>query len=251
MESAERITKVLSNVGYCSRREAERLIAEGRIAVNDAVVTEQGVRVTPGKDTISVDGSDVDITGAAGKKKYFLLNKPAGYITTCDDPFKRPTIFDLMKLDGHFYPVGRLDLDSRGLLIVTNDGDLCDRITHPKNEVAKVYRVVASKHLGADDLLAMTKGVEYEGVRYRARSVKALAAIETPGNRGGAAYEVTLAEGKKREIRQMFRALGARVIDLQRIAIGPIRIDGLAEGKYRELTPLELSALRAAAGYDE
>lgn len=245
-EKPERISKILSACSVCSRREAERLIAEGRIALNGVTVVEQGARAVLATDAISLDGSVLDLKSGGGTGfRYYLLNKPRGFLTTCSDPFGRRTIFDLIRLDGHYYPAGRLDMDSRGLVLITNDGLLCGLVTHPRNMVVKKYRVTVSRELAAAEISAVKSGVEFEGEIYRALE----AALIEKKNGGRAVYEIKLNEGKKREIRQMIKALGARVIDLFRTAIANLTVDGIPEGKYREITGAELIELKKITGY--
>ncbi|HNY11737.1 MAG TPA: pseudouridine synthase [Candidatus Wallbacteria bacterium] len=251
MIEAERITKIMSGSGHCSRREAERLIADGRISVNGKTVREQGTRIVPGKDKLFLDGKELEITYESRIFKYFLLNKPAGYLTTCKDPFKRRTIFDIIKVEGHFFPVGRLDLNSRGLLLITNDGAMCDLIIHPSNEVKKTYRVLASKLISDSRMLMLKSGIEYEGEIYRAENIEIIGENRFHAGERGVLYQIELIEGKKREIRQMFKALGVRVIDLERISVGPLTIEGISEGEFRELSPAELKELKKYVGYDE
>ncbi len=251
MIDAERITKIMSGYGHCSRREAERLIADGRISVNGRVVLEQGTKITPGKDRLCLDGKELATAPENREFKYYLLNKPAGYLTTCKDPFKRPTIFDIIKVEGHFFPVGRLDLNSRGLLLITNDGAMCDLIIHPSNEVKKIYRVLVSNRISDPQMMSLRSGVEYEGETYRAENIEKIGDDQFYAGERGVLYQIELIEGKKREIRQMFRALGVRVIDLFRISVGPLRVEGIAEGGFREIASAELAELKKYVGYDE
>ena len=251
MIEAERITKIMSGSGHCSRREAEKLIADGRISVNGKVVLEQGTKIIPGKDKLCLDGKELETAHEKREFKYFLLNKPAGYLTTCKDPFKRRTIFDIIKIEGHFFPVGRLDLNSRGLLLITNDGAMCDLIIHPRNEVKKIYRVLASDFISDSQMQTLRSGVEFEGETYRAENIEKIGEGQLHAGERGVLYRVELIEGKKREIRQMFKALGVRVIDLFRTCVGPLKVDGIAEGGFREISAAELKELKKYVGYDE
>lgn len=273
---AERVSKILSGFGVCSRRAAEKLIEEGRVRLNGAVVTGQGAKADPARDVIEVDGVEVRTDRGLRRSglRYILFNKPPDLITTCSDPFGRRTIFDELDLAGRFFPVGRLDRDSRGLLLITNDGAMCDLILHPRNAVRKTYIVRVSVALSEKALGAVTAGVEFKGESYRAEAIERigeaeLEKIDSPARRpvpvriknlkkkglnvppGGALYRVVLSEGKKREIRRMMIALGARVLDLYRIAIGPLSVSGIPEGGHRDVTAGELEKLKKMVGYIE
>ena len=246
-EKPERISKILSSCSICSRREAERLISEGRIALNGETVTEPGTKAVIATDKISLDGALMNLNADGGNYGYYLLNKPRGYLTTCDDPFGRKTIFDLIELDGHYFPAGRLDLDSRGLVLITNDGLLCGLITHPRNMVKKIYTVSVDRSLSEAALDNIRAGILFEGERYRALGI----ALDKELKNGGAVYEIILNEGKKREIRQMMKAVGARVTDLFRVSIANLSVEGIDEGTYRKITPRELEELKKLTGYEK
>lgn len=246
-EKPERISKILSSCSICSRREAERLISEGRIALNGETVTEPGTKAVIATDKLSLDGVILKLNAGGGNYGYYLLNKPCGYLTTCDDPFGRKTIFDLIELDGHYFPAGRLDLDSRGLVLITNDGLLCGLITHPRNMVQKKYMVSVDRSLSEAALDNIRAGILFEGERYRALGI----ALDKELKNGGAVYEIILNEGKKREIRQMMKAVGARVNDLFRVSIANLSVEGIAEGAYRKVTPPELEELKKLTGYEK
>ena len=273
-DGRERIAKILSNFGVCSRRAAEKLIGEGRVSLNGSVVLEVGSKADTGTDIIAVDGEQVatDRSKRTKEYRYLLFNKPPGLITTCSDPFGRKTIFDALKLTGRFFPVGRLDCDSRGLIIITNDGAMCDLILHPRNGIEKTYIVRVSHALTSQMSEALIKGVDFKGESYRAESVERISESElekidsktkTPvpariknlkkkglnDPEGGALYKVVLSEGKKREIRRMMIALGSRVLDLYRIAIGPLSVKGIDEGSYRDISSDELKKLKEIIGY--
>ncbi len=244
---AERISKILSVCSICSRREAEKLIAQGRILLNGAPVIEQGAKAVIGLDKIYIDG--VLLTGGRYLKGvserrfgYYILNKPPGYLCTCKDPFGRRTIFDLLDLKGRFFPAGRLDLESRGLVFITDDGLLCSLITHPRNMILKTYEVTLNKNLNADSIKRLQTGILYEGVAYRALKVE---------KKNDRVYIFILNEGKKREIRQMIKACGAEVEDLFRTAIANLSVAGLKEGESRKLDAAELAELKKTAGYEK
>ena len=233
--SGIRLQKFLADAGVASRREGERLIQSGRVEVNGQVVTELGVRVEPDRDQVRVDGRRVR---AAGKRAYYLLNKPKGIITSASDPEGRPTVVELLQgVRERVFPVGRLDWSSEGLLILTNDGDLAYRLTHPANHVPKVYRVKVRGSVGDEELRAVRRGLLLDGRRTLP------ARVERISSQANSWLEVTLYEGRKNQIRRMFDRLGHRVQKLKRIAIGPIRDRALKPGEWRRLTPAEIRQL--------
>jgi 23S rRNA pseudouridine2605 synthase len=247
----ERLQKILSQAGLASRRTTEQLMREGRVSVNGRTVTELGTKADPATDDIRVDGRRVR---AAERKRYLLLNKPRGYVSTRSDPQHRPTVIDLLAgVREYVYPVGRLDFDSEGLLILTNDGDLAARLTHPRHGVERVYeaRVRGVPDRRALDRLA--KGITIEGRRTapaRARLIDA-GRVMAPAATQQATIELTLREGRKRQVRLMCDAIGHPVIRLRRVRIGPIADTRLKTGHWRELTQKEIAALRRHAGIDD
>jgi len=235
----ERLQKILSQAGIASRRASEKLMLEGRVSVNGATVTELGTKADPAHDDIRVDGSRIK---SAARHRYVLLNKPRGYVTTRSDPEKRHTVLDLLKgVREYIYPVGRLDYDSEGLLILTNDGDLAARLTHPRNGVPRVYEARVLGEPDAHDIKRLTKGVSIEGRRTEPAEVLVLG----PGR-----LRITVREGRNRQVRKMCDAIGHPVDELRRIAIGPIRDSKLKSGYWRDLTPQEVERLRRAASAD-
>src|SRR5262245_20383125 len=231
-----RLQKFLADAGIASRREGERMILDGRVEVNGRVVTTLGVRVEPERDRVRVDGRPVR---AAGRRAYYLLNKPKGMITSSSDPEGRPTVVDLLQgVRERVFPVGRLDWNSEGLLILTNDGDLTYRLTHPTNHVPKVYRVKVRGTLQEGDLSLLRRGIVLDGRRTLPARVERISAQVNSW------LEVTLYEGRKNQIRRMLERLGHRVQKLKRIAIGPIRDRALKPGEWRRLTPDEVRRLR-------
>jgi pseudouridine synthase len=231
-----RLQKFLADAGVASRREGERLIQGGRVEVNGRVVTTLGVRVEPEHDRVRVDGRPVR---PVGRKAYYLLNKPKGMITSSSDPEGRPTVVDLLQgVRERVFPVGRLDWNSEGLLILTNDGDLTYRLTHPANHVPKVYRVKVRGSLEEQDVKALRRGMVLDGRRTLPARVERISAQVNSW------LEVTLYEGRKNQIRKMLERLGHRVQKLKRIAIGPIRDRALKPGEWRRLTPDEVRRLR-------
>lgn len=245
--TVERLQKILSNAGVSSRRVAEDLILSGRVAVNGEVRNTLGARADLETDEVTVDGVPV----VKERYRYFLLNKPAGFITTARDEMDRETVLDLVPIgDIQLHTVGRLDRDSEGLLILTNDGHLTDLLTHPRYEVEKEYLAGVDSMPGQRDLERLVRGVESEGERLRASAVRPAAApASAPGDETqGAAYwlVITLKEGRNREIRRMLEALGRQVLLLRRIRLGPLLLGDLGPGAFRELTPEEVDALYAA-----
>jgi 23S rRNA pseudouridine2605 synthase len=238
----ERLQKILSQAGVASRRASEQLMLDGRVTVNGVTVMELGTKAEPGKDDIRVDGRRVKIVE---QHRYLLLNKPRGYMTTRSDPERRPTVIDLLKgVREYVYPVGRLDFDSEGLLILTNDGDLAARLTHPSHGVPRVYEAHVLGVPDRHDLDRLHRGVPLEGRRTEP------AEVELIGERGGhATLRVTIREGRNRQVRKMCESIGHPVTQLRRVAIGPIRDAKLHLGAWRELTEEEVARLRKAAAH--
>jgi 23S rRNA pseudouridine2605 synthase len=237
----ERLQKILSQAGVASRRASEQLMIEGRVTVNGATVRELGSKADPAADDIRVDGRRIKLPE---RHRYLLLNKPRGYVTTRSDPERRPTVMDLLRGVGDYvYPVGRLDYDTEGLLILTNDGDLAARLTHPSHEVPRVYEARVLGVPDAHDVERLMKGVTVEGRRTQPAQVQLL-----PGRHEGyAAVRVTIREGRNRQVRNMFEAIGHPVDELTRVAIGPIRDSRLKVGHWRNLTAAEIASLQKAA----
>jgi 23S rRNA pseudouridine2605 synthase len=231
----ERLQKILSQAGIASRRASERLMLEGRVTVNGETIRELGSKADPAADDIRVDGRRIRI---AERHVYLLLNKPRGYVTTRSDPQKRPTVIDLLKgVREYIYPVGRLDYDSEGLLILTNDGELAARLTHPRYGVPRVYEARVLGEPDAHDLGRLSKGVSVEGRRTGPAQVVSL---------GPSHLRITVHEGRNRQVRKMCEAIGHPVTELRRISIGPIRDGKLKLGQWRELSRQEVESLRRA-----
>ncbi len=237
----ERIQKVLSEQGYCSRRAAEELIRQGRVSMNGNKVS-LGDRVDVRKDVLHVDGVRVQLRKKC-EKVYYVLNKPRGYVTTLEDRHAAKTIVDLLDgIEERVYPVGRLDKDSEGLLLLTNDGAFTNMVTHPSGQITKLYRVSVRPCPSEEQLIALSIGVTLDdGSVATAASVRLTVAEPTRG-----VLEITLAEGKNREIRRMCEAVKLDVIRLKRLSVGPIRLGMLKPGEYRELKKEELNAIRGA-----
>ena len=230
-----RLVKYLAHAGVASRRSAERLIAEGRVTVAGEVVTDPARPVEEG-DRVAVEGAPV----SPEPPEVHALNKPAGVVSTATDTHGRPTVTELVRSPRRIYPVGRLDADTTGLILLTNDGELANRLTHPRYGVEKTYRArVAPAAMDRAALRALAEGVQLDDGR------TAPARVRQP-ERG--VLELTIREGRKRQVRRMCEAVGHRVVALERTAFGPISLGGLRQGESRPLTADELERLRAAAG---
>jgi 23S rRNA pseudouridine2605 synthase len=239
----ERLQKILSQAGIASRRASEQLMLEGRVTVNGETVRELGTKADPAQDDIRVDGRRVKI---AEHRRYLLLNKPRGYVTTRSDPQRRPTVLDLVGgVREYVYPVGRLDFESEGLLLLTNDGDLAAQLTHPSHGVARVYEARVLGVPDAHDLDRIARGIVIDGRRTEPAEV----AVAPPRRDAkGATLVITIREGRNRQVRKICDAIGHPVDQLRRIAIGPIRDARLKPGAWRDLTDHEVALLRRAAG---
>ena len=250
----ERLQKILSGAGVASRRKAEELILAGRVQVNGTIITELGTKHDPTRDHIRVDGK---LLHGPEAHRYFLLNKPRGYVTTLDDPQGRPTVVDLIQ--GHkggsarVYPIGRLDYLSEGLLLMTNDGDLANALSKAAAGVEKIYLVKIAGVPTEAALDQLRHGVMIDRGRLnevragrRDRVVTAPAKIELARGGENPWYEVTLTEGRNRQLRKMFEEIGHHVEKIRRIGYGALRLD-VAPGEFRELTPGEVQALERAS----
>jgi pseudouridine synthase len=235
-----RLNKILAQAGLSSRRGADRLITEGRVAVNGAVTRELATLADPERDVVTVDGRALP---RAEVKHYLVLHKPAGYVTTVSDPRGRPVVADLVRdVDARLYPVGRLDWDVEGALLMTNDGALTHRLLHPRYGLPRVYEAEVEGRVGPGALERWRRGVTLEDGPARPLAV----AIAHAGP-DATLLRLTFTEGRKHEVKRYCAALGHRVRRLRRVAFGPVELGDLARGRYRRLTPREVSALRAAA----
>jgi 23S rRNA pseudouridine2605 synthase len=243
-----RLQKILSTAGIASRRAAEDLITQGRVTVNASTVVELGSKADPEHDDIRVDGRRVK---PAARRRYFLLNKPRGYITSRSDPRHRPTVIDLLARHGirdYIYPVGRLDYDSEGLLILTSDGALAEMLMHPSHGVGREYEV---RVLGTPDdheIDRIARGVVVEGRRTAPADVRRIKVFEGDEGRVETMLSIVIHEGRNRQVRKMCEAIGHPVVKLRRVAIGPIRDAKLRPGDFRELSDDEIAALKRHAG---
>ncbi len=239
-----RLNKFLAAAGVASRREADRLIEAGRVRVNGRAVTELGTKVDEGRDRVEVDGRPVK---SEARSVYILLHKPEGYVTTLKDPEGRPTVRDLLAgFKTRVFPVGRLDVSSSGLLLLTNDGELAYRLLHPRFEVKKTYVAVVRGEPDETALEALRRGVFVEGKKTAPARVRVL-------RRAGAkcVIELEIHEGRKREVRKMLEAVGHPVAELTRTRFAGLTLKGLGSGKWRELRPDELRGLRRLAGLEK
>jgi pseudouridine synthase len=224
------LERVLSKAGVGSRSEARRWISDGRVRVNGRVAGDPDAWIDLERDRVSFDGKPL----RTSKRIYLLLNKPTGYLTTYDDPRGRPTVYDLLDRDEYLFPVGRLDLDTSGLLILTNDTAFAERLTNPDYKVPKTYRVKASQVLSDDQLEELRRGIMLRDGITRPAIVERI---------DKSTFMITIMEGRNRQVRRMVESLGAKVIKLARVAIGPIGIGKLAIGASRELTEAEVKSL--------
>ena len=241
-----RLQKILSTAGIASRRTAEELIAQGRVMVNGQTVTELGTKADPARDDIRVDGRRVK---APAGRRYILLYKPRGYITTRSDPQRRPTVLDLLTKGGvreYVYPVGRLDYDSEGLLILTSDGDLAARLTHPRHGVEREYHVRVKGVPEERQIERLTRGIMLEGRRTAPATITLHKLLEAESGTQ-AVLSIVLREGRNRQVRNMCDAIGHPVVRLRRVRIGPITDDRIRPGEFRDLDEREVRLLKKLA----
>lgn len=230
----ERLQKVLAHAGVASRRKCETLIEEGRVTVDGVPVTELGYKVDPSKQVVAVDGKPVQ----AEKKVVLLLNKPTAYVSTVSDPEGRRTVMSLLpQMAERVYPIGRLDYDTSGLLLFTNDGSLTERLLHPSRDIEKVYRVTVTGTVEREARRALAEGIELED------GVTAPAVVEMMRQGDESVVQIAIHEGRNRQVRRMFDHLHLPVKRLKRIAFGPIDLGHLKTGEWRLLDPAEWKAL--------
>lgn len=229
-----RLQKFLSEAGVASRRHGEKLILSGQVTVDGKVVRLLGTKVDPTKSEVALNGKVIQ----AKVKRVLALNKPPRILCTRRDNHKRPTVFDLLPDNyGHLFTIGRLDSDSEGLILLTNDGEFCQTMAHPRHGITKTYHVTLAKRVVSGSLERLTAGLRDDGDLLKAKHAKLLYANNTRSQ-----VELVLEEGKNREIRRMFKVLGYRVLSLQRIAVGPIKLGELPLGKWRVLTKAEIAS---------
>jgi len=232
----ERLQKIISRAGLASRRKAEELIMTGQVTVNGKVITELGTKADPERDHIKVKGKLINPRLESREKVYILLYKPTGYLSSLSDPKKRPLVTDLLpRMKVKVYPVGRLDFQSEGLILLTNDGDFANLITSAKYEIPKTYHVKVKGIPGEKQLNLLQRGVIIEGRRTAPAKITELRRTET-----NVWYEVTIIEGRHHQIRNMFEKVGHSVVKLKRVAIGFLTSKGLKSGEHRHLSPAEV-----------
>ncbi len=233
-----RLQKYISMSGAASRRAAEEMIENGRVKVNGKTISEQGVKVEIGADKVMLDGKELKINE---KKYYIMLNKPTGYVTTVKDQFGRPTVIDLIggEISSQLFPVGRLDYDTEGLLLLTNDGAITHKVTHPKFHTDKTYIAVISGGITMSGLHKLRHGVNIENYKTSPADVEILDASASK-----TMLKITIHEGRNRQVRKMFEAVGCKVIGLQRVKIGNIELGNLPLGRWRHLTSHEVNYLK-------
>ena len=233
----ERLQKYLANNGIAARRKCEEYILDGRVKVNGKVVTELGTKIDAERDHIEFDGKTVE---KVEKHVYILLNKPIGYVTTVKDQFDRPTVLDLVKVKEKILPVGRLDMYTSGALILTNDGEFINKITHPKNEVEKTYTVTVKGIVSQEDVQKLENGVEIDNYISGKAKVKIL---KTDEEKNFSRIQITIHEGKNREVRKMCEAIDKKVLALHRRKIANLDVKNLKIGQWRYLTDKEVASL--------
>ncbi len=227
-----RINKFIAAAGICSRRKADELIAQGRVCINGALVTEPGMDISE-TDTVTVDGEQVQ---AAEKKYYIVLHKPDGFVTTTDDPFDRPTVMELVAdIPARIFPVGRLDYHTEGLLILTNDGDFANLLMHPKNAVYKTYIAHVPGFPTLGKLAALRHGIRLEDGKTAPCKVNVIRQYPD-----GVDISISIREGRNRQVRRMIEAIGHKVTRLVRISVGNVQLGHLPVGKWRHMTPREI-----------
>ena len=239
----ERLQKIISKAGAASRREAERLILAGRVTLNGRVVTELGTQADGEQDVIAIDGVNIS---APKEKLYFLLNKPKRCISAVRDDRGRRTVIDLLpEVEEYIYPVGRLDYDTEGLLLLTNDGDLMNGLLHPRYEIEKNYIAKAQGVVTGEDIKKLCRGIMLEdGMTAPARAKL----LERADNGSWCRVQLTIHEGRNRQVRRMLQAIGHRVQELKRVAFAGLTLEGVSRGGYRSLTGEEVARLKKIAG---
>ncbi len=230
-----RLNKFLSNSGVASRRKCDLLIEEGKVTVNGKVACELGLKINEKKDKVKVEGKEISLPSSF---VYIKLNKPKGYACTASDEKGRRTIYDLVDCEERLFSIGRLDYDTEGLIILTNDGDFANAVAHPRFQTEKEYRVTAEGEIKESELAVMRKGVVVDGERMPSARVEKLSY-----ENGFTKLSVVIDEGQNRQVRRMFEAIGHQIKLLKRVRIGQVRLGGLKRGEYRDLTEEELNLL--------
>ncbi|GAC43663.1 pseudouridine synthase [Paenibacillus popilliae] len=237
----ERLQKIMANAGVASRRKCEQLILDGKVEVNGEVVTALGVKADPATDMIAVNGKPIT---ANANKVYAAFHKPKGVITSMSDPEGRKTVLDFVKgMGARVYPVGRLDYDTEGLLLLTNDGDLANMLMHPRHHVAKTYHATVKGIPHGDLLEKLREGIQLEDGMTQPAEVEY---HDVDMERQSATISITIYEGRNRQVRRMFEAIGHPVVKLKRVQFGNIFLQGIPRGKFRNLTKSEVNELKMA-----
>jgi len=240
-----RLQKIISESGFCSRRKADELIAKNHVKVNGHPA-KLGDRANPQRDVITVDGEKIAINKNK-KYLYLMLNKPRGYVTTLEDEMGRKCVTELLSgVEERVYPIGRLDRNSEGLLLFTNDGDFANSIMHPSKHVSKTYRVTVRPDINDDQLIRMTEGIVIEGQRTMPATINVLTK-----QKGRVVIQMIIHEGKNRQVRKMCEAVGLEVARLKRTSVGPLKLGMLKPGAWRELSAEELRAIRNSIGKED
>lgn len=232
-----RINKYMAECGVASRRACDEMILEGRVKVNGKKIDTPGLEINEFNDAVTLDGRRITLVS---KKYYIMLHKPKGYVTTVKDDKGRKTVMELIKIRSRLYPVGRLDYDTEGLLLLTNDGQLAYALTHPSHEVPKTYIAKIKGKISDTEVRQLRKGVEIDGKMTLPAVVKI---IDTDDE--FSRVEVTIKEGRNHQIKKMFEVVGKEVVFLKRTAIGPLKLGGLGRGEYKNLTSKEIEILKA------
>lgn len=232
-----RINKYIASCGVCSRRAAELLITAGKVKVNNKVVKELATDIDEYNDTVTVEGRKIN---KINRNIYIMFHKPKGCICTLSDDKGRKTIMDYLEdfADKRIFPIGRLDYDTEGLILLTNDGEFANKLTQPSNEVPKTYIVKVAGEVEGKDLEILKQGTVIDGVKLRKSKIKLVECVD-----GVSRYEITIFEGKNRQIHKMFENIGKEVLFLKRVQIGDVKLGGLSRSTYRYLTPKEIASL--------
>ena len=232
----ERLQKFMARCGVASRRKCEELILDGKVKVNNQVISELGTKINPSMDIVEVEGV---LIKPEERKVYIALNKPVGYITSVKDEKNRKTVLDLINVEERIYPIGRLDYNTSGLLLLTNDGDVYNKVIHPRQEINKVYIAIVKGHINNKKMDLFREGIDIGGYVTAPAKIRILKKFDNSTK-----VEITIHEGKNRQVRRMCEKIGNPVIELKRIKIGDIELDGLEQGKWRPLSEKEVKYLK-------
>ena len=239
---SERLQKYMASCGVASRRKCEEIILEGRVKVNGISINELGIKVESGIDKVELDNVEIKPEEA---KVYIMLNKPEGYITSVRDEKGRKTILDIVKVEERIFPIGRLDYDSSGLLILTNDGEIYNKIIHPRVEIEKKYIAVCRGIFSQNDIKRFENGIDIGGYITANAKIKVLSEERSETGKMNSVVEIIIHEGKNRQIRKMCASLNHEVIELKRVSVGELKLEYLQKGKWRALTNEELEYIKS------